>query len=340
MARPGAVGETGTQMDAVLHELASNNHAAWISSLDQSLAAIPGKFTGPDGKEHEVSLRIANASFGQGGYDFSPAYLDALASRFGAGLRLVDYRTDASGARKLINGWVSDQTEKRIPELIAPGLLTSMTRLVLVNAIYLKAPWQNQFQASATRPATFTRADGAQVDVPTMHENEEMPYASGDGWRAVELRYAGGRLAMTLIEPEDLAAFESGLTGARFDEIVSALETRQVALAMPRFKLETKSDLNKMLEALGMPLAFQAGAADFSGITTEEPLYISHVIHQANIDVDENGTTASAATAVAMDAAGLPSEPVELHLDHPFLFALRDTQTGAILFLGRVADPS
>jgi serpin B len=172
-----------------------------------------------------------------------------------------------------------------------------------------------------------------------MHTGSGLPYAAGPGWRAVELPYVGGKLAMLVIVPDDLAAFEGTLDGEALDRITGALASNHVDLALPKFGAESKVALGSVLAALGMPTAF-TDAADFSGITTQEPLLISAVIHQANIDVDEKGTTAAAATAVVMVATGAPLEPVTLTVDRPFLFALRDVETGAVLFLGRIADPS
>jgi serpin B len=271
--------------------------------------------------------------------DLRPAYLEALAARFGAGLRLVDYVRETEAARRLINGWVDDQTEHRIPELIAQGLLDPSVRLTLVNAIYLKAPWLTPFPEQATAPAPFTRADGTTVEVPTMSLTASLPYADGDGWKAVELPYVGEALALTVVVPDDLASFEVELDADAWTAIVGALEGRHVALEFPRFGIETKVELAKVLAALGMPTAF-SGAADFSGITAAERLFISEVIHQANIDVDEKGTEAAAATAVVMRATAAPEPPITLRVDRPFLFALRDVPTGAVVFLGRVGDPS
>ena len=218
-------------------------------------------------------------------------------------------------------------------------MLTPATRLALVNAIYLKAPWQTPFAAEATQEGTFTRADGSTVEVPFMATTSSFPYASADGWQALEIPYLGGSLALTVILPDDLTGFERTLTPDGLAAITSSLTGTQVALALPRFGIETKAELATILAALGMPTAFGDGA-DFSGITTAEQLAISNVIHQANIDVDEKGTEAAAATAVVMRATAMPSEPLTVRVDRPFLFALRDVPTGAILFLGRVGDPS
>jgi serpin B len=340
MARAGARGETAEEIDAVLHDAASDEHAAWLNSLDTALASRTGTFEDLEGQEQEISLRIANAPFAQRGMTLEGAYLEALATRFGTGLRLVDYIGATEDARETINGWVADQTEDRIPELLAPGVLTNLTRLTLVNAIYLKAAWATPFNPDATEPGPFTRPDDSTVEVPLMRLGESLPYAQGEGWRAVELPYIGGELAMTVMVPDDLATFETSLTADAFDAITAELADRPVALSLPRFSTESKLGLADALRVLGMPLAFDPDLADFSGITTEETLFISDVIHQANIDVDEEGTEAAAATAVVMEATGAPMEPVTLVVDRPFLFALRDTTTGAIVFLGRVTDPS
>ena len=339
MARAGARGQTATEMDAVLHALASDEHAGWLNALDQALATRSGTFEDMGGNALPVALRIANAPFAQQGMALQPAYLDALAARYGAGLRLVDYVADTEGARQLINAWVDDQTEQRIPELLVPGILTPATRLTLVNAVYLKAPWLEPFAAEATKPGTFTRGDGTTVEVPLMTTAASMRFADGSGWQAVEIPYIGGSLAMTVIVPDDLAAFEQALSAEKLASITGALAETPVSLTLPSFSIETKAELADVLAALGMPSAFD-DRADFSGITTAERLEISDVIHQANIDVDEKGTEAAAATAVVMRATGMPVEPMTVRVDRPFLFAVRDVPTGAILFLGRVGDPS
>jgi serpin B len=339
MARAGARGATAAEMDAVLHEAASDANAAWLNALDLALAGRSGTFKDDTGKEHDVTLRIANATFGQRDMRLLPAYLDALASRFGAGVRLVDYVTQTEAARKLINGWVDDQTEHRIPELLVPGIITTDTRLTLVNAIYLKAAWQTPFAEGETKAGIFNLADGTTVEVPMMATTTELPYAAGDGWRAVELPYIGGSLAMTVILPDDLAAFEAALTPDQLATIVGDLHDFDVTLSFPKFGIETKAMLADVLGALGMPSAFDPGRADFSGITTDVALFISDVVHQANIDVDEKGTTAAAATAVVLRGTAI-AEHVTLRVDRPFLFLLHDRPTGTILFLGRVSDPS
>jgi serpin B len=340
MAQAGARGETASQMDKVLHAALESGNGNGINSLDQSLAALSGTYPEPGATDQKLTLRIANAPFAQIGEKWEQAYLDTLASKYGADLKLVDYKADPAAACRQINGWVSDQTEGRIPKLL--DSLDAQTRLVLANAIYLKAPWLTAFDASATTNAPFTRPDGSQVSVPTMGIGlSDGKYASGSGWQAVEIPYVNTALAMTIVVPDDLAAFEKSLDSTRFAQITSELADAQVDLTLPKFKIETKSDLSSILPGMGMPLAFDAGHADFSGITTQESLVISRVLHQANISVDENGTEASAATVVVMAvSSAVPLQAVSMHVDKPFLFAVRDRTTGAILFLGRVTDPS
>jgi serpin B len=378
MARAGARGETASQMDAVLHATGWDALGPGLNALEQTLTSRNATWQDEmlDPPTRELALRIANTAFAQQGWKIEQPYLERIAATFGSGLRLVDYIADYEAARKTINAWVSDQTAKRIPQLLGPTDLDTLTRLVLVNAIYLKATWENEFAKNATKPAPFTRLDDSRVAVPTMHAwfYGDTPYATGTGWRATELRYigpGGTPLAMTLVLPDDLAAFEKGFSPSVLTRITGAIAKQRVLLDqgvecagdpappkhrayaldlfMPRFGIETRASLKTLLKALGMPLALIRGVADFSGIhvpeSYEEILYISDVIHQANIDVDEEGTVAAAATAVIDRATGGGCGPVigktiTLRLDHPFLFFVRELETGAVLFMGRVVDPS
>lgn len=337
MARPGARGDTAAEMDTVLGELATDENAGWLNSLDQTLAGRSGTFADANGDDADVALRIANATFAQAGFPFEAAYLDALAARFGSGVQLVDFAAETEAARLLINDWIASETEERIPELLAPGILTDLSRLALVNAIYLKAQWHTPFAPEATSDQPFTTADGTTVYVPTMATDAYMGHGEGAGWRAVELAYAGEALAMTVIVPNDLAEFEEQVDGELLATIIGSIGEQRIALTLPRFGVETKAKLNELLAALGMPTAFEAELADFSGITTETRLFIQAVVHQANIDVDEYGTEAAAATAIVI---GEESGPFPFKVDRPFIFVVRDRETGAVLFLGRVTDPS
>ncbi len=362
MARAGARGETATQMDAVLRSAGADRLADAMNALDAALAARSGTFNDPDGNPLQVALRISNAAYVQRGMQVEQAFLDALASRFGAGARLADFAADPEAARQLINAWVKGQTESRIPELLRSGDVTSLTRFALVNAIYMKAPWLNPFEKKDTASGRFTLADGSRVSVPMMHLESSglgpnFPVATGAGWRAVRLPYLGSQseqggtdeLAMTIIVPDDLSRFEKGLTAAMLADLTSTkdagglLVDEKVKLTLPRFSIDTRFDLGAALAAMGMPLAFDVDRADFTGIATlPDGLFIKKVIHQANIDVDEKGTEAAAATVVvgATGGPGDTSKPVVVRADHPFLFVVTDVPTGAVLFMGRVADPS
>jgi serpin B len=346
MTRAGAVGTTADEMDRVLHvgEAGADPTAIHpaLNALAAQLESRSGTF--PVGADRfDVQLAIANSLWGQQGLTWAPAFLDLLAAEYGAGMFLVDYLADPEGAREAINEWVADATEGRIPELLDPGTVTPEFRLSLVNAVYLKAPWQEPFVEDATTPGEFTRADGSMVEVPFMRASRDLSYARGAGWQAVELPYVGGSLAMVLLVPDAgaLTDVEAALAEGVLDAVTSSYTTRQVQLALPRFDLETKFDLSRVLGELGMTTAFDPTAADFSGMTADERLFIGVVVHQANITVDERGTEAAAATAVGMAATAAPVEPpVELTIDRPFVYAVRDVPTGAVLFLGRVGDPS
>jgi serpin B len=378
MARAGARGETGSQIDGVLHTSGWEELGPGLNALEQALSSRNGSYEDDEGNAHELALRIANASFGQRGWSIEQAYLDAIASAFGAGLQLVDYVGDPDAARKAINAWVSQRTNQRIPELLAPPNVTRATRLYLVNAIYLKANWLAKFPVGDTSSKAFNRLDGSTISVPTMRlaGRQEVPYLRGDGWRATELRYRGPDhsmpLAMTLIVPDDLVSFEAAASPEQLAEIATDLTDERTRLQesveytgvegemdcgtypyslnleMPRFGIGTRAELKEVLRVLGMTMAFDPAGADFSGIhnpaSESDAIHIANVIHQANIDVDEKGTEAAAATAVGMDTGGctgpLPGKELTLRLNRPFLFVLRDIETDAVLFMGRVVDPS
>ncbi len=342
MTRNGAAGETLDQMSAVLHADRAGDLDAGLNAIDQALATRPGEYRWMD-KTVKLELATANQLWGQRDYPFHDAFLDKLAANYGAGMRLVDYIGATEDARKAINSWVSDQTRERIPELIPEGVLNSDTRLVLTNAIYLNAPWMHRFNKDATAPGPFTRLDGSTVEAQLMRLSEDLRYASGSGYRAVELPYIDGSLSMLVIVPEsgEFADFQSTFNADTLATIVSDLKTAQVKLGFPRFEYRTQASLKDALKEMGMPIAFDAGFADFSAMSPDgKDLYIQDVIHEAFIAVDEDGTEAAAATAVIVGETSAPVDVVELTVDRPFLYAIRDNDTGAILFLGRLTDPS
>jgi serpin B len=340
MTYAGARGETEQQMAHALHFVLPQErlHPAF-NGLDLELAR---RGLGAEGKDEEgFRLHIVNAIWGQKDYKFLSEYLDVLAEQYGAGLRVLDFAGDPEASRVTINDWVSEQTEAKIEDLIPQGVINELTRLVLTNAIYFNAAWAEPFDPERTEDGPFYLLDGGQVTVPMMRQTASFGYAEGEGYQAVELLYDGRELAMTILVPQAGAfeAFEDSLDAGRVDAIVRGLMYRQVALAMPPFEFESGFSLKEALTALGMPAAF-AGDADFAGMTGDRDLFISEVVHKAFVSVDEAGTEAAAATAVVMQKLGMPEEPVEVTVDRPFLFLIRDIETGTVLFVGRVVNPA
>lgn len=336
MTSAGARGATLDEMCDVLHvgdragiHRSMNGLAARLAAVNRSRdnAAEGGSGTS------QVRLSVANSLWGQSGTEFEQAFLDLLSGEYGAGLEVVDYVADADAARRAINQWVADATADRITELIAEGVLTRDTRLTLVNAVYLKANWWNVFDPAATEPEPFVTAAGTPVEVQMMHQTDEMPYAQGEGWRAVDVPYVFGDLSLTVVVPDEGAHTPSPTV------VAPALSTALVHLGLPRFGVRSSIQLGDVLQAMGMPTAFGQDA-DFSGITSEQQLVISDVVHQADITVDEEGTEAAAATAVVMVGTAAPSDQVTFTVDRPFTFWLRERSTGVVLFAGRVNDPT
>ena len=338
MTSAGAKGTTLQEMLAVLQIADPTAIHQSMNGLTNSLAALNQSFdntTQGGTGSNQVELSIANSLWGQADLAFEQAFLDLLSADYDAGLELVDYKSDPEAARVAINDWVKKQTKDRIPQLLAKGTITEMSRLTLVNAIYLKANWATKFSKDLTVDGSFA-APAGKVTVSMMHRTGRLDYGTGEGWQAVDLPYTFGGLSLLVAvgdTPE--VVLPPG------DEVFGALENRLVQLSFPKFDIETATDLSSVLSAMGMPTAFTDNA-DFSGMTASEKLVISSVIHQANITVDEEGTEAAAATAVVMEAtsAPAPEEPVVVNVDRPFTYWLRDTATNTIVFMGRVNDPS
>ncbi len=340
MTYAGARGETAQQMaDTLYFTLPHERMHPSFNSLDIELSQ---RGEGAKGKDEEgFRLNIANALWGQESYKFLSEFLDGLAENYGAGLRLLDFVNEPEESRITINNWVSDQTEGKIKDLIPQDVIDALTRLVLTNTIYFNAAWQYLFNENMTEDGPFYLLDGGKVTVPMMRQVESFGYAKGDGYQAVELPYDGRELSMVILLPQtdQFDTFEGSLDAQRVDAIVKDLALRRVALMMPKFEFKSSFSLKETLAAMGMPVAF-SGGADFSGMTGNRDLFIADVIHEAFVSVDEAGTEAAAATAVVMTMTASPGAPVEVTVDHPFIFLIRDIKTGAILFFGRVVNPS
>ena len=340
MTYAGARNETEDQMaDTLSFTLAQENLHPAFNQLDLLLASRGQDSEGQDGEPFR--LNIANAIWGQHGYEFRAPFLDILKQNYGAGLRLLDFISAPDESRTIINDWVSDQTEEKINDLLQEGTVTRDTRLVLTNAIYFNAAWKSQFEEELTKDAEFTLLDDSQVTVPMMSQTDHLKYFDGDGFEAIELPYDGDEISMLILLPNP-GEFEELQNSLDADELASTIDELQytnVSLKMPKFENECSFSLRDKLSAMGMPIAFSA-AADFSGMHTPSDLFISNVIHKAFVSVDESGTEAAAATAVIMELTAIPEPPIEVAIDRPFVYSIQDNETGAILFLGRVLDPS
>ncbi|MDQ1747916.1 MAG: hypothetical protein QOD07_2179 [Frankiaceae bacterium] len=327
MAYVGARGDTATEIARALHlgpNASPDDISRAASRLIAQLEAASGKGS---------LLRVADAVWLQQGFPVKPGFRAAMADGFASAFHQADFAGHGEDARKAINAAIAAQTRDRIKDLLPPGTDLSDTRLVLTNAIYLKAAWESPFERSATAAAPFTRADGHVVHPKTMSATEDLDYAETTGYRAVRLPYAGGRLAMTLLLPATGRPLTWPATAPSF-------RAEPVDLALPKFRFSWNDDVAGVLASLGMRTAFTDGA-DFDGMSTR-PVRIGAVRHKAFIDVSEAGTEAAAATAVEIlaGAAPAPTSVQHLHFDRPFLFRIDDTVTGLPLFLGKVADPT
>lgn len=337
MTYAGARGETAEQMADVLHlDLAPERLHPAFSDLTEMFNA-PGK---------SYCLSVANALWGQIGYEFRQEFLDITNKYHGAGFKEVDYTDDENReqTRRSINKWVESKTNDKIKDLIKPGDLTRLTRLVLTNAIYFKGQWERPFEPEATRLMPFHIAPEETVDVPTMHKAAEFNYAENNRIQLLEMPYTDGDLSMVILLPKpeyELAKLEGILDPENMRSWLSQLSRREVEVFLPRFKLEERFILNETLQDLGMIDAFDENTADFSGMTTSrQGIFISKVIHQSFVEVNEEGTEAAAATAVAVGTKSIMlDKPPVFRADRPFIFMIRDLRSGTILFMGRLADP-
>jgi len=355
MVYAGARGETREQMAKVL-SLAT---AGESPSPGSSAATLPpGKPITPEqvaqafgkiikdlnarGAGGKYELRTANALWGQKDYKFLPDFVTLVEREYGGKLQQVDFVKAAEQARQTINTWVDKQTNGKIKDLIGPGVLDAMTRLVLTNAIYFKGNWINQFEKDRTQDEPFTLANATTVQAPMMNQKARFGYAETDALQTLEMPYAGEELTMVVLLPkktDGIAELGKDLTADNLVKWLQQIRQREVIVTVPKFKMTSKFSLGQVLQSMGMTDAF-SDKADFSGMTGNRDLFLSAVIHQAYVDVNEEGTEAAAATGAVMSVTSIgPGQTPIFRADHPFLFLIRDKKTDSILFLGRVMNP-
>ena len=334
MAYAGAGGQTAQEMANVFHyplaqEKLHPTFGALVQSLDRG-----GQLGG-------YELRVANRTWGQHGFPFRDEFLRITRQDYGAELQQVDFASDPETARQNVNAWVAARTHDRILDLFPQGAIDAFTRLVLANAIYFKGLWATPFDPARTLEAPFYLSGSEQVPVPTMMRQGLARIAPLPGARMLALPYKGGDLSMLIVLPREfdgLAALEASLTFEALQQAVGALQETPSAIpiSIPRFRIESKFGLGPTLATMGMPSAFTAGAADFSGIDGGRDLHIAAAIHQSFVEVNEEGTEAAAATGISI---GTTSVSTSFMANHPFLFVIYDNVTGSILFMGRVMNP-
>ena len=347
MTFAGARSETERQMaDTLQYRLPQSSLHPAFNSLDRALASRGKDPRGTQNQEEAKQyfrLNIANAVWGQHGFGFLPDFLDVLAENYGAGMRTMDFAGAPDESRARINDWVAEETGDKVKNLLPPGAIDPLTRLVLTNAIYFNASWHWSFRSRNTKVGPFHLEGGDIVDVPMMTETSKdfYGYTRGDGYQAVDVPYSYGEMSMTVLLPDegDLGALEDSLNAELLDQIMDDTEIDYITLTIPLFKFESEFSLGETLAGMGMPDAFD-DRADFSGMTGSKDLLISQIVHKAFVSVDERGTEAVASTAgVVIQVSGPSKEPIPVTVNRPFIFLIRDTATGTVLFLGRVMNP-
>ncbi len=334
MTYAGAGSETAKQM-------AKTMHFDGIPDVHASQGALLARLSssGPDVPQ----LAIANRLWSQNGMTLGAPFASTVKTNYGAGVELMDFVGASEPSRLTINGWVAGKTNDKIKDLIPAGAIDVDTRLVLTNAIWFKGKWANAFAKSATKDAPFATPSGS-ANVPTMHATIDARYGETKDAQIVELPYQSKdpskSLSMVIVLPSAKSGIAALETTPSFDTWIASLGHARVNIALPRFKTTQTLDLGTTLQSMGMKAAFLP-SADFKAINDKMPLYITKVLHKAFVDVNEEGTEAAAATAViiATESASIPPPPKNFVADRPFVFFLRDTTTGAILFVGRINDP-
>ncbi len=313
------------------------------NTLRQMSLLLPERAAFPD-VGHSVTLESANAVWADRTVPIAESFQAAVSGNYAADIRSADFRGQPDAERETINGWVEEKTRDKIQNLLPPGSVTAETRMILANAIYFKGDWLRPFDPAQTHDGPFRTGPQQSVAVPMMTlDPQPFGYMENESFQCLELPYEGEDLSMLIVLPREadgLNRIEKGLSAKAVKDWASALHRREVKVFLPKFKVESAfSSLRSTLMDLGLRDAFDPDAADFSGIS-EEPLFISDVVHKAFVQVDEKGTEAAAATGIIMRTTALPAPPAVFRADHPFLFMIREHATGQILFMGRICDPS
>jgi serpin B len=337
MIQAGASGATRAEIETAMGHTERGEHLIEAFSELQRVLATRAQ-SGP------WNLSLANALWLQTGYAVNPAFVETLRNRLAAETKNVDFGGAPSDAALAVNVWVDEATHGKIREILSASQLHPLTRMILTNAIYFKAPWSSQFREWATKPEPFQRLDGRSVQVPMMHDTADRCYARGDGFQALEVPYGNDFLLMLLILPDagQFERVERELDLGSLTELTRNVRPVEVALALPRFRVESSFALREPLARIGIHLAFEPGA-DFTPVSTEPGFALGDVLHKTVVDVDERGTEAAAVAAAMVLGASLhfdPPKPIEYRVDRPFLFLIEDKPTGTILFIGRILDPS
>ena len=336
MTISGARGETEGQMaDTLNFTLPQDSIHPVFNGLDMDLNSRGKGARGKDGGAFR--LNIVNARWGQKNLKFLPEFLDVLSENYGSGLRILDFAAEPEPSRITINDWVSKQTKGRINDLVPPGIIDSKTGIILTNAIYFNAAWKFRFNEKPKSDGTFELLDGTKVKAQMMRREEKYGQAWGINYQAIELPYDGDELSMVILLPArgQFEEFENSMDYETVNGIISDMKESKVSLEMPKFNFKSEFDLKDVLAEMGMPIAFSQNA-DFSGMTSARRLYIAEIMHKGFIAVDKSGTEAAAATfVIGKFIGGTPS----ITVDRPFIFLIRDIETGTILFMGRVLNP-
>ena len=336
MTWAGARENTAVQMAETLHftEKPARFHRV-IGDLISQLNAVQ--------KETDVELSIANAIWAQKGYQFLDEFFRIVQQSYQADLKQVDFSSAAESARQAINAWVEQQTNEKIKDLLPSNVLNALTRLVLVNAIYFKGFWDNQFKSRDTREMEFWLLTEVAVKVPMMHQEHQFGYWENDWLQIIEMPYKEESLSLIVLLPKEKTGITDLEQKLNFENMMawqSRLRKRKVIVFFPKFKIESQFSLGQTLSLMGMPDAFDPELADFSAMVGQKELYISAVIHKAFLEVNEEGSEAAAATGVVVGVTSIAPSPPIFKADHPFVFFIRDNKSQSILFLGRVLNPA